>query len=134
MISTCLEPDEDYEGVVLDMEKAYIKSIETKSKTPFMNSLSIIIMGPETIVVRFRNRPEFCYTMKIYNYKKTREPFYKKVRGILDLNEHKQKPEREEDKHIQFAENPSPLQLAYANFQIAYEEIFAGDNLEEKIF
>ncbi len=42
---------------MIDLEKTYIKSIETKSKTPFMNSLSIIIMGPETIAVHFRNRP-----------------------------------------------------------------------------
>ncbi len=96
VISTCLEPDEEYEATVLGLEKAYIKSIETKSETPFMNSLSIVVMGPETIVIRFKNRPNFCYTMKVYNYKRSREPYYKRLRDILDLNKVKQKPQPDE--------------------------------------
>lgn len=46
----------------------------------------------------------------------------------------KQKPQPDEEKYIEFSENPSLLQLAYASFRIAYEEIFIGENSEEKIF
>ena len=72
--------------------------------------------------------------MKIYNYKKQREPYYKKVRDILDLTQLKQKVQNQNDKHIQYTQNPSLLQLAYANFNIAYEEIFMPDHNEENIF
>lgn len=34
--------------------------------------------------------------MKIYNFKKKREPFYKKIKEILDLNAVKQKPQKDE--------------------------------------
>lgn len=40
--------------------------------------------------------------MKIYNYKKQREPYYKKVRDILDLTQLKQKLQNQNDKHIQY--------------------------------
>lgn len=46
VISTCLAPDEEYEGMVVELERLYIKSIETKSQAPFLNSLSVVIMGP----------------------------------------------------------------------------------------
>jgi hypothetical protein len=60
-------------------------------------------MGPEMIVVKFVNRPEFCYVMKVYNYKKQREGYYKKVREVLDLNGLKQRPMPEDEKHIGFS-------------------------------
>lgn len=59
--------------------------------------------------------------MKVYNYKKQREGYYKKVREVLDLNGLKQRPMPEDEKHIAFSSGEmSSLQLAYAWFRIAY--------------
>jgi hypothetical protein len=61
--------------------------MEDKPKVPFLSSGVILLMGPETVVVRFINsRAELSYSIKIYGYRKERENYYKKVREIFGLD------------------------------------------------
>ena len=61
--------------------------MEDKPKVPFLSCGNILLMGPETIVVRFVNsRTELSYSIKIYGYRKDRENYYKRVRKIFGLD------------------------------------------------
>lgn len=51
VMSTTLTPDRDYEMAVLNLEKLNIKSMERKIENPFLNSVNIVVMGPELITV-----------------------------------------------------------------------------------
>jgi hypothetical protein len=50
-----------------------------------MSSLSLLLMGRELIVIRFYNHPKFCYSRKIYNFKRHREAYYDSLLDKLAL-------------------------------------------------
>lgn len=44
-----------------------------------MNSVNLVIMGPELIIIQFRNRPRNTAIISIYNHKEERAKFYEQV-------------------------------------------------------
>ena len=44
-----------------------------------MNSVNLVIMGPELIIVEFKNRPRNTAIVSIYNHKDERSKFYDEV-------------------------------------------------------
>ena len=69
-ISTTLSNDQDYEEMLIDLERA---AIDSPGKiNPFLSSVNIVIMGRDVIVIRFSNHPKFNYSCKIYNFRQER--------------------------------------------------------------
>ena len=61
----------------LEMKAMSLQSGDVKAAV--FNSINIVIMGKEVIVIRFHNHPKVSYSMKIYGYTEARSSYYKKV-------------------------------------------------------
>ena len=94
VIATTVEPDEEYEEMVLKMEKKVIKNMEKKSEKPFLNSINIVIMGPECIIIEYKKKSQLeCY-IKIHGYTERRKEAIDKIIKILDLKDSKTEIEK----------------------------------------
>jgi len=69
-ISTTLSYDEDYEQMLINLERAAISP--AGKSNPFLSSMTLVIMGRDVVVIRFSNTPKFQYSRKIYNYRPDR--------------------------------------------------------------
>lgn len=69
-------PDPEYELCILNMEKSNIKSYEKRNENSFLNSINIVIMGPELITVQFRNYPKKIIEICIFGYVDSRDKHY----------------------------------------------------------
>lgn len=129
-ISTTLSNDQDYEEMLIDLERA---AIDSPGKiNPFLSSLSLVIMGRDVIVIRFYNQPKFSYSCKIYNFRQERREYYNNLITKLGLDNTTTKSTSNETE-IEFSEQLTDIELAYCNFRIAYENIYL-DTGEDLVF
>lgn len=107
--------------MLIDLERA---ALDTPDKiNPFLNSLNLVIMGRDVIVIRFFNQPKFCYSRKIFNYRNDRNDYYNTLTTKLGLDNIPMRAGSNED-NVEFGEDMTNTELAYCNFRIAYESIF----------
>lgn len=71
-IFTTVTPDnEDYEMLILEMEKVIIQNFTDDKANPFLNTLNVIIVGPEVISIEVRgkqNSAGYSFALLIYGY------------------------------------------------------------------